>query len=194
MDRMSPPLLFYYPAAPNEHKGHLTLLEAARRLALRGMDFRLVFSGAGIDGECEVTTAMRAFLAEHRRLLDGRVKMAGNVPAAEVERLFGEASCVVLPSSYEGFGLPLAEALAFGKPVICSDIAPFREQVARYGCERLATFVPPGNAQALEEAMAAHLAGDFQSMSEEELRERLGRWTWADAAERCRTLLERLHG
>jgi len=187
---------FFYPAAPNAHKGHLTLLEAARGLAGRGLDYQLTFSGAGMDRDGNaVVGRMRSFLAENRLMMDGRVVIAGDVAAMKVEALFAEASCIVLPSTYEGFGLPLAEALTYGKRVICTDIPPFREQIERHGCDRLATFVPPDDAVALEKAMASHLAdGDAPALTAEELRERLGRWTWADAARRCKGLLEGVAG
>jgi glycosyltransferase involved in cell wall biosynthesis len=195
--RKGAPGHFYYPAVPHEHKGHLTLLEAARGLASRGLDFHLTLTGAGMDefsrpdGGNEVIRRMRAYLTEHAELLDQRAVVAGDAKAAEIERLFSESSCVVLPSSYEGFGLPLAEALGYGKRIICSDIAPFREQVARYGCEELTTFVPAGSALALEKAMAEHLSGgEGPGLTPEELAERLNRWTWTDAARRCHALLE----
>ena len=189
---------FYYPAAPNRHKGHLLLLEAARRLAERGLSYRLTLTGAGFDGFSkpaggnQVIDGMRDFLAEHRGSMDGRVLVAGDARPSEIRRHFAEASCVVLPSSYEGFGFPLAEALARGKPVICSDIPPFREQIERYGLEALATVIPVGDPGALEEAMAAHLGDDARCpLSSGELTEHLHRWTWADAAGRCRDLLEK---
>lgn len=123
---------FYYPAAPNEHKGHLPLLHAARGLASRGVDFRLTLTGPGMGAltpENDVLRRMRAYIAEYRQLLEGRVTIAGDAQPSEVTRLFSEASCIVLPSSYEGFGLPLAEALGYGKQVICSDIPPFRSRL-----------------------------------------------------------------
>jgi glycosyltransferase involved in cell wall biosynthesis len=40
------------------------------------------------------------------------------------------ATCLVQPSRYEGFGMPVAEAMACGTPVIASDIAPLREVAA----------------------------------------------------------------
>ena len=194
---------FYYPATPNEHKGHLVLLEAARGLAARGMGYTLTLTGAGMDrlarsdGGNEVICRMRSYLAEHRELMDGRVTVEGDAGAADIERMFAKASCVVLPSTYEGFGLPLAEALGYGKRVICSDIAPFREQIERYACQDMVTFVPAGNAAEIEEAMAGHLTREERAApTPEELRERLARWTWSDAALRCRTLLEEVasHG
>ena len=55
----------------------------------------------------------------------------------ELLRLYREAAVVVLPSIYEGFGLPLAEAAIFRVPAVCTDLPAFRE-VAPDG----AIFVP----------------------------------------------------
>jgi glycosyltransferase involved in cell wall biosynthesis len=183
---------FYYPAAPNKHKGHLILLEAALALARRGLQFRLTFSGPGMNETGgEVIQSIRAFIEKHTQFLDDRVTIHGNAGPEEVTRLYSESACVVLPSAYEGFGLPLVEALAHGKRVIASDIPPFREQVNRYGCDRMVTFFPVRDEAALERAMAAHLNGaDANGMTDEEMMDALGRWTWADVAKRCRDLLE----
>jgi glycosyltransferase involved in cell wall biosynthesis len=64
--------------------------------------------------------------AELRRLADRlgvteRVRFLAWVSADELESLYAEATCFVLPSLIEGFGLPLLEAMARGVPVACSD-------------------------------------------------------------------------
>lgn len=55
------------------------------------------------------------------------LELRGWVPELELERLYAEAYAVVCPSTYEGYGLPVAEALARGQAVVASDIPPHRE-------------------------------------------------------------------
>lgn len=75
----------------------------------------LVLPGAPTDHEAE----LRA-LAD-RLGVSGRVRFPAWVSAAELEELYAEATCFVLPSLIEGFGLPVLEAMARGVPVACSD-------------------------------------------------------------------------
>jgi len=49
------------------------------------------------------------------------------VPDEELDRLYASAYAVICPSTYEGYGLPVAEALARGQAVVASDIPPHRE-------------------------------------------------------------------
>lgn len=51
----------------------------------------------------------------------------GRVPQAELEWLYRNATLVLHPSRYEGFGFPLLEAASRGVPVLCSDIPALRE-------------------------------------------------------------------
>jgi len=57
----------------------------------------------------------------------GIVERLGYVPREVLPGLLANARALLMPSLYEGFGMPIAEALAVGCPVICSDIPPFRE-------------------------------------------------------------------
>jgi glycosyltransferase involved in cell wall biosynthesis len=56
-----------------------------------------------------------------RRDLAGRVVLKGYVPEAELPALYGHALALVYASLYEGFGLPVVEAMACGTPVLTSD-------------------------------------------------------------------------
>ncbi|WP_246153745.1 glycosyltransferase family 4 protein [Terriglobus albidus] len=59
--------------------------------------------------------------------LQSRVDLLSDVPKEDLASLFGGCTALVYPSKMEGFGLPPFEAMAFGKPVILSDIPVFRE-------------------------------------------------------------------
>lgn len=56
-----------------------------------------------------------------------RVRLLGYVPDELLPALYAASDCFVLPSLYEGFGIPVAEAMAAGTPVITSDIPSLRE-------------------------------------------------------------------
>ena len=77
-----------------------------------------------------------------------RVLRTGYLPEAELRSVVAGARALVLPSRDEGFGLPVLEALACGVPVVCSDLPALREVAGG-----LATFVPPGDPDALRAAL-----------------------------------------
>lgn len=72
------------------------------------------------------------------------VDFTGRVSSSELERLYRTATAVAYISLYEGFGLPLLEALSFGKRVIVSDISVHREVVGPFG-----SYVDPTNLEAI---------------------------------------------
>lgn len=64
--------------------------------------------------------------------IDGRVVMPGFVTDDLLAQLYRSADLVVFPSLYEGFGLPVVEAMACGAPVVVADNSSLRELVADY--------------------------------------------------------------
>ncbi len=56
-----------------------------------------------------------------------RVQITGWLPRGELMKLYERAQAFVYPSTFEGFGMPILEAMAAGIPVACSDIPPLRE-------------------------------------------------------------------
>ena len=55
------------------------------------------------------------------------VRITGWIPRAELYTLYARARAFVFPSTFEGFGMPVLEALAAGIPTACADIPPLRE-------------------------------------------------------------------
>ncbi len=113
---------FLILATIEPRKNHLLLLNLWRVLAAEGDAPRLMIAGRrGWENEqvldmldrCEAITDL---VEERRQLRDD-----------EIVRLIQGARAVLLPSFAEGYGLPVAEALGLGTPVICSDLPALRE-------------------------------------------------------------------
>jgi len=80
--------------------------------------------------------------------LEDRVVFTGYMPDADLPALLSGAEAFVFPSLYEGFGLPVLEAMACGTPVICSDVSSLPEVAGEAALQ-----VDPLDVGALAEAM-----------------------------------------
>ena len=75
-----------------------------------------------------VITGVRGFAArEVEKMAGGPVRLTGWIPREQLYELFRCARGFIYPSTFEGFGMPVLEAMAAGIPVACSDIPPLRE-------------------------------------------------------------------
>jgi glycosyltransferase involved in cell wall biosynthesis len=101
----------YYPASLALHKNHTVLLRALRLLE----GWRLLLTGPHANRLDELMIEARTYG------VSDRVQHLGMVTAEALPALYRGASCLVFPSLYEGFGVPIAEAMASGCPVVCSD-------------------------------------------------------------------------
>jgi glycosyltransferase involved in cell wall biosynthesis len=125
----------------------------------------------------------------HRRIARSayrdKIHVAGYAPRSLAVELYRAAEVFAYPSLAEGFGLPVAEAMACGVPVVASDIESLRE----VGGDA-AIFVPPGDAAAFAREIERALEDDA---ARDTLREagprRAALFTWEDAAERTATVL-----
>ncbi len=117
-----PPEYAFYPANTWPHKNHTTLLEALHLLRTKyGKRLPCVFTGVERGGH-------EAFLnAAEEYDLTGEVRLLGYVEKHDMPSLYRCASFLVFPSLFEGFGLPLLEAMASDCPVLCSRVASIPE-------------------------------------------------------------------
>jgi len=132
-----------------DQKRQDVLLHAFRRVVDAGRDARLLLAGDGED---------RAMLERMAREIGvaARVCFLGVVPRARLAWLMNESDVMVLPSAWEGLPVSIIESMAFGKPVVASDVGGNPELVADGVSGRV---VPPGDPGALAEALL-ELAGD----------------------------------
>ena len=87
-------------------------------------------------------------LALSTLLADGRAKHLGYVPEDDLPVIYSAARLFVFPSLYEGFGLPAAEAMASGVPVIVSDRASLPEVVGDAGIT-----IKPGDVDGMQDVI-----------------------------------------
>ena len=92
--------------------------------------------------------ALKQHLAQEER--QGRVQRLGYVPDAALPELYAHAQALIFPSWYEGFGLPVLEAMSQGAPVICSN----RASLPEVGGDAV-VYIDPANAESICGAMLA---------------------------------------
>jgi glycosyltransferase involved in cell wall biosynthesis len=134
----------------------------AAALAAREAGRRLVVVGPTKDES----------LADELRGLGAELR--GYVPKDELARLYRQAACLVFPSRYEGFGLPVLEAMASGTPVVA---AP--DEAVQEVADGAAVYAQPGGlAGAVQEALARRDELGAAGI------ERARRFSWAETARR----------
>ena len=108
------------------HKNHVRLIRAFAKFQQKNADYHLVL--AGIRG-----FAVKEIQAEIAALnLTSSVRITGWIPQTELFDLYARAAGMVYPSTFEGFGMPVIEAMAAQVPLACSNIEPLHSLVG--GC------------------------------------------------------------
>jgi glycosyltransferase involved in cell wall biosynthesis len=142
MHSLNKPFL-YYPAATWPHKNHAVLLKALNILVERhSFNGELVLTGISSNHH----DAVRLTISELG--LESQVRILGYLPYEEMPHLFNLARLLVFPSLYEGFGIPLVEAMASGCPVVCANATSIPEVVGD-----AALMFDPGSPEVVAEAI-----------------------------------------
>ena len=124
------------------HKNHDMLIRAFATVAAQEHDVMLVLTG----GEAQAEQQIRAQI--NRGGLRGRVRRTGRIRRDDMLAIVRGAVALTFPSRYEGFGLPVLEAMSLGTPVLAGDAASLPEVVDRAG-----KLLDPGDANAWSDAM-----------------------------------------
>lgn len=152
-------------------KNHLGLIQAFERIQAQ-IPHSLVLAGGDGSG----AEAIRSYLAAHP---NPRIRLPGYVEEALLPALYSGADVLALPSLWEGFGLPLVEAMACGTPVLTSNTSSLAEIAAN-----AAFLVNPRDVDAIARGLLTILT---ESALRERLinagRERAQALSWDRAAE-----------
>ncbi len=112
----------YYPAVSLPHKNHAVLFDTIARLKAQGrFGYDLVLSGIQ-------TKHWKTLRRQIQKLgLQQTVRHLGFISYDRVQRLYRGAECILFPTTFEGFGLPVVEAFEARKKIIVSRLKIFRE-------------------------------------------------------------------
>ncbi len=159
---------------PAAHKNLAALDATAEVLRARGID--LVATGGVAGGVFGATE------------WPGGIRPLGRVDDATLAALYRAAACLVFPSRYEGFGLPVVEAMACGCPVVASSIPALHEV-----CGEAALFAAPEQPREFAAAVLRLLDEPAEAARLRQLGlARAAGFTWQRAAERLLGALERI--
>jgi glycosyltransferase involved in cell wall biosynthesis len=168
-------------------KGHTVLVEALAPLVDR--PWRLTCVGS-LARAPKTVAALRQSIARLR--LAGRVRFAGEVDRAALERYYDRADAFVLATFHEGYGMALAESLARGLPIVSTQAGAVPDTVP----PDAGLLVPPGDPVPLRRALAQFLdEPDLRASlaaGARNARERLP--TWAQSCARLSRVLAGVAG
>ncbi len=178
-----PPRFLLYVGTIEPRKNLDVLLGALSRLKGQGREVPLVVAGG-------LGWLYQGFLAKIRSLgLESLVILPGFVPDDDLPALYTAAEVFVYPSIYEGFGIPILEAMGCGTPVLCSDSSSLPEVAGDGGI-----LLPPGDPAAWAEAIARLMES---AALRGELRERgfrnASRFRWEETSRRTWEVYRAVH-
>ncbi len=147
----------------------------------------LVLAGASVpwypEGRTALATGLSALPADARE----RVILTGYVSDPDRGPLYTGADALVFPSLYEGFGLPVLEAMACGTPVLTSDVSALPEVAGD-----AAVLVNPGDEEAIRDGIRRILQdGGLRDRLRQAGLARAALFRWEDTARRTAVVLHR---
>ena len=170
---LQPRMFFLYVGTLQPRKNILSLMHAFKAFSTKHPEYKLVIAGK--------KGWMYQDVFELRSDLDLRdqIIFTGFIPDSAVKALYTHAASFVMPSRYEGFGIPILEAMSYGCPVISSTSSSLPE-IGGEAC----LYFDPDNTSELTEKMELMLADtDLRLSLVAEGKKRIKKFSW----ERCAT-------
>jgi glycosyltransferase involved in cell wall biosynthesis len=167
------PYILYTARLEHPGKNHVRLIEAFARLKRRNvLEHQLVLAGSRWNGSDVIEEAVR------QSGLQDEILLPGFVPDSLLPDLYSAADLFVFPSLFEGFGIPLVEAMRCGIPVCAANISSIPEVVGD-----AAILFDPYNIEEITEAMQRGLSDySFRSTMVSRGLAQARRFTWEGTA------------
>lgn len=175
-----PERFLFYPANSWPHKNHAMLFDALSDGGGVDPSLHLVLTGARVNGDDPHTEAIR------ERNLGSRVRHLGYVPDEDLPALYALAQAMVFPSLFEGFGLPVVEAMRAGCPVICSQTTALPEVAGA-----AALYFDPREAHEIARAIEGATPGRRRQLTEAG-RQRAQAFDWRRTAQSTLDVMRRV--
>lgn len=161
-----------------KRKNYLRLIEAIKQLRDRGLPRSLLIIGNDSGGRNEVKARISALG------LSGSIKVISGLTDSEVRCAYKLSSLFVMPSCYEGFGIPVLEAMAAHKPMVLSDLPVFREITQNRGI-----YFPYDDVNQMANAIEVGLLSEDERSSQIEFgKERIKNFTFPNLAGQLESL------
>lgn len=165
-------------------KNYSGVIRALARLRDRGLDLHYAVAGGRGWLEDEMYRSIR------ETSMADRVQILGFVPDEDLPALYSGARALVAVSLYEGFGLPVLEAMACGTPVITSNLSSLPEVAGDAGI-----LVDPLDTDAISEAIMGSLTdADLRQQLLAAGFEQVKRFSWSRAASQLKSIYDELLG
>lgn len=169
LDRARP--YFLYVGTLEPRKNLVRLVQAYRRVVSQGIPHTLVLAGPRGWRDEEL---LREIAGDRR----GNIVLTGALSPPDLDAVYRQAAVFVYPSLYEGFGLPVLEAMARGIPTICSNTSSFPEMVGDSALQ-----VDPASVDAIASAIELVLADpELTRRLAIAGRERASQYSWEETA------------
>src|SRR5690606_29925629 len=117
---------------------------------------------------------------------EGSIRFLGYAAENIVHALYAQARALLFPTLYEGFGIPVAEAMASGLQPVVSDIPVMREVAGEAGI-----FIDPNDVSGWRSQLAEIAEDDARLLPAETLKQRAGLFTWESTAKKTIELYRR---